>query len=202
MRKNLSSTRTAVLAATAALTLGLSACGSNDPSTVTRPGTGSSTAGEEISAEHNDADITFINDMSPHHKAALAMAELADDRAENDDVKALAARIVDAQDPELERMKEMAEAWDVELAADGGHSMGGGGGTEMDADAAMLEPLSGAEFDRKFLELMTAHHEGALPMAQAELDSGKNPQAKQLAQEILDTQTAEIEEMTTLVSQL
>lgn len=196
MRKNLISTRTAVLAAVVALTLGLSACGSNDPSTVTRPGTGSSTAGEEVSAEHNDADITFINDMSPHHKAALAMAELADDRAENDDVKALAARIVDAQDPELERMKEMAKAWDVELAADGGTGM------KMDADAAMLEPLSGAEFDRTFLELMTAHHQGALPMAQAELDGGKNPQAKQLAQEILDTQTAEIEEMTTLVSQL
>lgn len=95
-------------------------------------------------------------------------------------------------------MQEMAEAWDVELAAGGAMS----GGMEMGGDTDMLKALSGAEFDRAFLEMMTVHHEGALTMAQTELDKGENSQAKALAREITESQTAEIKEMKQLLSQL
>ena len=195
-------TRTSVLAVSVALTLGLAACSSNDPSTVSAPPPAAgSSATEAVSAKHNDADVTFIKDMSPHHVGALAMAQLAPTRAENANVKALAARIVGEQDPELNRMKQMATAWGVTLDA-AGHSMGGGSSMSMGGDAATLMPLKGAAFDKAFLELMTAHHQGALPMAQAQLDKGENPQAKVLAQEIIKAQTAEIAEMKQLLAQL
>ncbi len=203
MRNNLinrRSTRSAALVLFAALALTLSACDGDD-STVTPPtgagGAGTGTVGA-VSAQHNDADITFIQDMTPHHKGALAMAELAPTRAQNADVKQLAERIVAAQGPELKLMQEMSEAWDVELAAGGAMSSG----MEMGGDTDMLKSLSGAEFDRAFLEMMTVHHEGALTMAQTELDKGENSQAKALAREISESQTAEIEEMKQLLSQL
>jgi uncharacterized protein (DUF305 family) len=203
MRNNLinrRSTRSAALVLSVALALTLSACDGDD-STVTPP-TGAGGAGTgtvaAVSAQHNDADITFIQDMTPHHKGALAMAELAPTRAQNADVKQLAERIVAAQGPELKLMQEMAETWDVELAAGGAMS----GGMEMGGDTDMLKSLSGAEFDRAFLEMMTVHHEGALTMAQTELDKGENSQAKALAREITESQTAEIEEMKQLLSQL
>lgn len=198
-------TRSAVFALSAVLTLTLSACGADD-STVTPPtGAGASSTGTDsaVSAQHNDADIAFIQDMTPHHDGALAMAELAPTRAQNADVKQLAERIVAAQGPELELMQEMAAAWDVELTAGGpGHSMSGGTSMDMGGDTDTLESLSGAEFDRAFLEMMTVHHEGALTMAQTELDDGENPQAQTLAKDIIDSQTAEIAEMKQLLTQL
>ena len=205
MPTNLTRTRTAVLAVSAALTLGLSACGSSDPSNLLPPPAAGSSATEAVSAQHNDADITFIRDMSPHHVGALAMAQLAPTRAGNADVKALAARIVNAQDPELKRMQEMATAWGVQLQVAGagaGHSMSGGTSMGMGGDEATLMPLNGAAFDRAFLDLMTAHHQSALPMAQAQLDNGQNPQAKELAAAIITAQTAEIAEMKQLLTQL
>lgn len=178
----------------ASLPLVLSGCGGDGGSTVT-PGAQDSVNG--ISTQFNDADVTFINDMSPHHTGALAMSELAPERADSAEVKQLAEKISAAQGPELARMKDMAEAWDVALET--GSEMAG---MSMGDDVKALTPLSGPAFDREFLTRMIAHHEGALPMAQTELGAGENPQAKQLAQEILDMQKAEIAEMEQILGSL
>ena len=58
-----------------------------------------------------------------------------------------------------------------------------------------LEQAKGAAFDKLYLQDMIAHHEGAVVMAQQEIDSGENPQVKALAQAIIDGQTKEIAEM-------
>ena len=202
-------TRTSLIVLTAGLAVTLTACGgSDDPSTVSAPSSNaSSTPGaaqtvDGISTEHNDADITFITDMTPHHKGAVAMAELAGTRASNPKVKDLAQRILAAQQPELDKMASMAKAWGVTLddTASGMGGMSGMSGGGMDEDVTALTPLSGAAFDKEFLTRMIAHHEGALPMAQADLDAGVNPQAKTLAQGIITTQKAEITEMKGLLT--
>lgn len=201
-------TRTTLITVSTALALTLTACGSDDEGssnqTVSTPGPASAATVNGISTDHNDADITFIKDMTPHHKGAVAMAELAATRAEDPKVKDLAQRILAAQQPELDTLAAMATAWEVTLTEDGGghgggHS-GGGMGSEMDGDVAALTPLTGAAFDKEFLTRMIAHHEGALPMAQANLDGGQNPQAKELATAIVATQTTEIDEMKTLLA--
>jgi len=193
-------TRTTLFALTAGLALTLAACGGSDSTTAASTPTGTASSAQTvdgISTAHNDSDIMFVNDMHPHHQGAVAMAELAPTRAGSQQVKDLAARIATAQGPEMARMEAMAKAWGVELGA-GGH----GSGTEMGGDAAMLQTLSGADFDRQFLTMMTAHHEGALPMARTEVAGGSNPQAKALAQEIFDVQQAEIAEMKQLATQV
>lgn len=186
------------------LTLALSACSSG--AETASPATQSTVKG--ISTQHGDADVAFIKDMSPHHSGAIAMAELAPTRAANAGVKAIAVEIAGAQGPELARMKDMAEAWGVEPTAGGGPSMGAPGmggsgmGGSMGGDAAALRPLTGRAFDREFLTRMIAHHTSAVTMSQAELAAGQNAQGKELAQQIVTGQQAEITRMKALLAGL
>ena len=59
----------------------------------------------------------------------------------------------------------------------------------------MLAEAEGDEAELLYLEGMIEHHEGAVTMARAELKDGENPQARELAQQILDAQEQEIDEM-------
>jgi uncharacterized protein (DUF305 family) len=83
-----------------------------------------------------------------------------------------------------------------------GAEMDGGEMNGMMTESQMneLSQATGAELDQLYLELMIAHHEGAIEMAQTELKDGKNPAALKLAQEIIDTQEAEIEQMQDLLN--
>ena len=149
------------------------------------------------SAEHGPADVAFLQAMHPHHEGAVAMAELAGTRAGDPRVSALAARITAAQAPEIERLEALATAWGVALTGEAHGSEHG----ETD-DAAVLQGLSGPEFDRQLLTRMVAHHEGALPMARAELAAGTSADARALATSVLDAQQAQIEEMQQLLTGL
>jgi uncharacterized protein (DUF305 family) len=66
---------------------------------------------------------------------------------------------------------------------------------------AALDDASGDGFDRMFLELMIEHHEGAIAMSQTELSEGANEEAKELAEEIIGAQQAEIDQMRELLDQ-
>lgn len=168
------------------------------------------TPGGEAAAV-NDVDVTFVQGMIPHHRSAVDMAELAEGRAEDPRVLDLAGRIEAAQQPEIDTMTGWLEEWGepVPEESDGGMStdhgsMGGHGSTDMGAgmDMGALEGASGPEFDRMFLEMMTEHHRGAVEMAETEIAEGSNPDAIALAQEIADSQTAEIQEMETLLAEI
>ena len=179
----------------ALVTLALTAaCGSDDDPAVSGGATGES---------HNDADIAFAQGMIPHHEQAVEMAEMALEKSENPEITDLAARIVDAQGPEIEKLQGWLEEWGEDEAADdgGGHgSMGGsddssGGGMMSDGDMETLEKATGEEFDRMFLEMMIEHHKGAIEMAEAELEDGEFADAQAMARDIIDAQQSEIEEM-------
>jgi uncharacterized protein (DUF305 family) len=64
---------------------------------------------EEI-ANAADGDATFAAMMTPHHEGAIAMAEVAEERAEHDEIKDLAAAIIDAQEREVAILEEHASA--------------------------------------------------------------------------------------------
>nr|MDQ3824820.1 DUF305 domain-containing protein [Actinomycetota bacterium] len=57
-----------------------------------------------------------------------------------------------------------------------------------------LEQATGPAFDQMYLQMMITHHQGAITIAQTELRAGQNPDARQLAQRIIDTQQREITE--------
>jgi uncharacterized protein (DUF305 family) len=54
-------------------------------------------------------------------------------------------------------------------------------------------PMSG-DTDRDFAATMRIHHQGAVDMAQAEIDGGKDPQLKAMAKKIISAQKKEIAE--------
>jgi uncharacterized protein (DUF305 family) len=64
--------------------------------------------------------------------------------------------------------------------------------------SAMMKDMQGmtmtGDTDRDFATMMRMHHQGALDMAQAELDSGKDPQLKSMAKKIIASQQKEIKE--------
>lgn len=173
------------------------ACSSDDDATVDA---GSESDGE-ASADHNDADVEFAQMMIPHHEQAVEMAQLAPDRAESAEVKDLALRIKEAQAPEIDQMDGWLADWDEEAGAGMGE-MGGDSGMMSGQEMTELEDASGADFDRRFLEAMLAHHTGAVQMAETEIDEGEFPDAVALAEAIKSTQKSEIAEMETLLEEL
>lgn len=85
------------------------------------------------------------------------------------------------------------------MAMDHGGSMDG---MMTEEDMAALDAATGTEASRLFLEQMIVHHEGAVEMAQIEVDSGTNPDAVAMAQAIIDTQNIEIETMREILQSL
>lgn len=148
---------------------------------------------------HNDADATFAQQMVPHHTQALDMAALVPDRTTNAKVTDLAARIKKAQGPEIDQLNGWLAKWGAGHAMPGMPSHGPMGGMMSDAEMAKLRAAKGAEFDRMWLTMMIAHHEGAVQMANTELRDGADADAKALAGRIVDAQRAEIAEMRKLL---
>lgn len=197
--------RRAALAATAATAaLVLAACGGAGGSDTPSDAQTSSSAGADATADtHNDQDVSFAQGMIPHHQQAVQMAEMAADRASSAEVKDLASRIQKAQDPEIRTMSGWLKAWgeDVPSAMPGmDHSAHSGAAGMMDQeDMDKLSKASGKDFDTMFLTMMVEHHEGAVEMAGTEKDKGRYGAAKKLADAVVTTQTAEIEEMNELL---
>ncbi|PPK66384.1 DUF305 domain-containing protein [Actinokineospora auranticolor] len=139
---------------------------------------------------HNTADVTFAQGMVPHHRQAVAMAELVEGRGAGPAVVDLAERIKRAQAPEITTLTERLNAWGEPTEHPAGH-----GGSEM----ADLGTATGPDFDRRWLSMMITHHEGAVRMAETELADGADPDTRELAGRIVAAQKAEIDEMRALL---
>ena len=158
----------------------------------------------DTDASHNDADVTFAQQMIPHHEQAVEMSTMALDpaREASEPVRDLADRIGEAQQPEIETMQGWLEDWDAKAEDHSGDmgSMGGMSGMMSDDQMSALAAATGTDFDRMWLEMMIEHHEGAVEMAETEITDGQDAEAKALARAIVDAQKAEITEMTRLLA--
>lgn len=66
-------------------------------------------------------------------------------------------------------------------------------------DMSALASLTGAEFDQRWMEMMVAHHQGAIAMAETLQAEGSNPEAIELAGQIIAAQQAEIDQLRALL---
>ncbi|WP_373295814.1 DUF305 domain-containing protein [Deinococcus piscis] len=76
-----------------------------------------------------------------------------------------------------------------------------GTGHDHSAASADLASLQGAAFDRAFLSMMVAHHQGAVEMSQPALAS-PDPQVRGWAEAIVMAQEREIDQMSALLEPL
>ena len=199
-----------VVALVAFAILTLAACGSDhDAHSSNSAATVEQTAGDAAAvptipadASFNAADVEFNQGMIPHHEQSIEMADiaLAAKAAAGPEVIDLAERIQGAQDPEIATMKGWLTAWgQSEMADMAGHDMSSMDGMMSAEDMDKLTTLTGSEFDRAWLEMMIAHHQGAVKMAQDVKANGKDADVAALADQIIAGQTAEITEMQALL---
>lgn len=164
------------------------------------------TACTGIRSQEAAFDQQFIDMMVPHHESAIAMAEIAQQRAEHPELRTLADEIVAAQSGEIEQLTEWRAEWfgspDTPsmdqmpmlpgMSMPPGHSMGSG---TMDMSAE-VEGLREAEpFDREFIDAMIRHHEQAVEAAEIALTESERDEVRALAEEIIAAQTSEIEQL-------
>lgn len=162
-------------------------------------------------------DVGFAQDMSTHHLQAVTMANWERDHTTDPELKQLAFDIGSTQLEQIGRMKGWLMLWGQPEQATGapmtwmtgpaGHgtmTMGGSPavagnglmpGMATDAELAKLRSLSGTELDVYFLQLMLRHHEGGTDMAQYGYDHAAQAAVRTLAQSILVSQGAEMNQM-------
>jgi uncharacterized protein (DUF305 family) len=153
--------------------------------------------GHNSNSQMVGSDAMFLQMMIPHHEQAVVMSDLALSTSKDAEVLKLAKQIKDAQAPEIIKM----QGWlaDAGLSEDPGHSMGDGmGGMLSDSELSALKGSTGKAFDKLFLAGMIAHHEGAIHMVMM-IENSPNSDVNNLGQEIVKSQSAEIELMKELL---
>ena len=203
--------KTLSIAAALAASLGLAGCaassgsgtgmpmdhGSPGAMSTTMPGAGSTPS---AGADHNQADVMFAQMMIPHHSQAVEMSDIILGKPDIDPrVTDLADQISAAQGPEIDQMQSWLKQWGNPPM---GGDHGGMAGMVSDADMAALRDAQGVEAARLFLTHMIAHHEGAIDMAQEEVNDGRFEDAVQMARTIVITQEQEIKDMQKILDSL
>ncbi|MFM6968134.1 MAG: DUF305 domain-containing protein [Microbacteriaceae bacterium] len=173
------------------LALGLSGCVINIGDTTSDHGMMGNS-----SSEFGTKDIMFAQMMIPHHEQAVELAGIAETNTTNPAIRDLASRIKNAQQPEIDQMKKWIA--DANAGMDMSHDMAMPG-IVADEDMAAIRSAHDADFDTLFLTHMIAHHEGAIDMVNNMIANSQNAGVKALGQSIIKAQTAEIEEMKSLL---
>ncbi|MGH3720927.1 MAG: DUF305 domain-containing protein [Pseudonocardiaceae bacterium] len=182
-----------VLAAAAVAGGLLAGCGSKtSPATPPPAASGAPATSQQ---PHNQADVVFLQNMILHHARAITMSQMARNQVTSPQVKDLATRIEVEQSPQIQQMSALLTEWGVPAPA----TTGGTGATGGTGHGQMPGIVSGTGFDRMFLQTMTVHHQGAVDMSQTELAQGSNPTTRNLTQQIISAQQAEISEMQALL---
>ena len=151
------------------------------------------------SLKDDEFDEAFIADMLAHHEGAVNMSEQAQAQASHEELKTLAATIMQAQSIEIATMKQWQLDWGYDETMNAGHMSHGGDGMDMAGDMAemmnTLSNLSGEAFDKEYLAQMIEHHQQAIDMARFADTNAKHAEVKQLASNVISTQQIEIDTM-------
>ena len=133
-------------------------------------------------------DREYLTDMIGHHTMAVEMGEMAVDKATHPQLKQAAETIIKTQSAEIKQMRAWLRKWY------GKHHVSTEHGHEDMAAMEELEEASGAEFEIRFLALMSVHHVQAVERSEAALDRARHPQVRKLAKAIIKAQNREIKQ--------
>ncbi|PPH76203.1 DUF305 domain-containing protein [Rathayibacter rathayi] len=165
------------------------------------------------------AEAGFARDMQVHHLQGAELAMIAQERSTDDDVLTVSKDILLTQQQQAGQLFGWLNAWGLPQAApepsmtwmgrptlagaaDAHSSMGMGTedgvvpasmpGLATSEQISALSSASGRGFDQMFLELMIAHHRGAIDMADALLARSRVTVATDFASSVITAQEAEI----------
>jgi len=163
-------------------------------------------ASEIAKNSYSRDDVTFMQDMIPHHNQAVQMAALVAERTNSEELISIAGRIDASQADEIKFMQEWLELRRESVpeatahhAMHTSHEMAG---MASPLQMAALAAANSTDFDKLFLELMIEHHKGAVTMVRdlfRRPGSAFDPVLFQFANDIVNDQEAEIKRMTGLL---
>lgn len=161
---------------------------------------------------YSEDDVRFMQDMILHHFQAVQMSALVADRTGTAELLAISGRIDASQADEIAFMQDWLGERGEEAPdpANDPHAMHHGGhhsmaGMATPAQMQALADATGTAFDALFLELMIAHHEGAVEMVEALLSqrgSAYDPVLFDFVGDVRSEQQAEIRRMDALLAGL
>lgn len=143
-------------------------------------------------------DLQFLDSMIHHHEGAIQMANMVLGKTQRPELKQFAQKIIDDQSKEIAQMKQWREQWYAGKPSALNMEMPGmvGGMKIMNSEHMKeMDNMPPNHFDDHFLNMMTAHHEGAVTMAKDALKKAEHPEIKTLSEQIIKAQQAEIEQM-------
>ena len=124
----------------------------------------------QVRAAVTDADKQFLAMVEQANINEIKLSKLAEVKASNPDVKAFASKMVAEHTNLSENMKPFATAWGITPP------------TDFDADHQAvfekLNSLSGADFDKAYMDAMDADHHKALEAFTQEADTTTDPKFK------------------------
>jgi uncharacterized protein (DUF305 family) len=153
-------------------------------------------------------EVGFARDMMVHHAQAVQMAEIVRNKTQSDSIRLFASDIALTQQAQIGMMQGWLEVWGLPITGTEpamawmGHPTEGlmpGMATPDEIDRLSKLPPNRA--DVLFLHLMIAHHQAAIPMAEAIDKRTEEPYVRQLAESIETSQRAEIENMEAMVQE-
>ena len=162
-----------------------------------------------------DADVKFLQGMIVHHEQAILMSSMAGKRTNNKTIVNLANRIDASQEDEINFMESWLKDRDESVPeAESHHIMKDNDkdhhnmhmhlnmvGMASQEQLKKLEDSNSTSFDRLFLQLMIAHHDGALEMVKdLKKFSGAvyDPILNEFVSDLVNDQGVEIERMNTI----
>ncbi|GAB3039105.1 DUF305 domain-containing protein [Parafrigoribacterium mesophilum] len=170
------------------------------------------------------AEAGFARDMQTHHLQAVELSMIIRDATDDQEIRSLAYDIATAQSQQSGQMHGWLNVWGLPQAAPepsmtwitrpapggSGHSHGALGsghvpgarmpGLATDDQLAQLRSLTGVEAEKLFLQLMIAHHNGGIEMAEAVLDRTTNKTVSSLARGMVKAQQSEVDYMEGLLA--
>ncbi len=174
--------------------------------------------------QQGPVDVGFAQDMSVHHRQAVEMSSWERDHTLDPELAQLATDMEKTQNNQVGQMQGWLSLWDESALPLGGHmawmadAVGGGTATHShtgadatgavatmpgmatQADLTALRAVTGPDLDLQFLQLMLRHHEGGAEMLRYAAERASVPQVRNLAAQMLSSQTSESEYLRQLLA--
>jgi uncharacterized protein (DUF305 family) len=145
----------------------------------------------KATTSNGNPDNDFAAMMKIHHMGAIEMAQLELAQGQNAELKAMAQKMLDAQQSEIAEFNTFLS----------GHTPHGGGDAfHKDMMTSMnnmkMEMDHAGSIDKQFAEMMIPHHQGGIDMAKSYLKNGAHEEKmKSMANKIIADQQKEIKEL-------
>jgi putative membrane protein len=123
----------------------------------------------------SDSDKTFLAFAAQADQNEIAVSQVAEQKATNPDVKAFAQKVVREHKQMTASMKPFAQKWGITppMGPDADHQK------EIDK----LKGMSGADFDKEYMDAMVSDHTAALDKFNTEVNDTKDPAFKKAVTE-------------------